>query len=246
MGQINAITQDPHGYMWFSGQGANRLYRYDGVRMISYKIDTPKTNLPFGNRLETVYADFSGMIWVGFFDGMEQYNPATGIFKQYVHDSLDPGSLSAGMVSAILRDRQGRLWVGTANGLDQLDEKTGKFIHYRNEPGNSASLSSNIVRAIYEDRKGVLWIGTGFEFNFGNNKSSEDGGLNRMDANGKFTRYLHDPKNPNSLINNKVRSIFEDSRGKFWIGTAGDGLHTMDRETGIFERHTYNPANLNN
>jgi len=243
LGQINGITQDPHGYMWFSGQGASRLYRYDGVRMISYKIDTPKTKLPFGNRLETVYADFSGMIWVGFFDGMGQYNPATGIFKLYVHDSLDPGSLSAGMVSAILRDRQGRLWVGTANGLDQLDEKTGKFIHYRTEPGNSASLSSNIVRAIYEDRKGVLWIGTGFEFDFGSYKSAEDGGLNRMDQNGKFTRYRHDPKNPNSLINNKVRSIFEDSRGVFWIGTSGDGLHTMDRETGIFERHTYNPDN---
>ena len=101
-------------------------------------------------------------------------------FKQWVHDSTDAGSLSAGMVSAILRDRKGRLWVGTANGLDQLDEKTGKFIHYRNEPGNSASLSSNVVRAIYEDRKGVIWVGTGFEFNFGSYKSAEDGGLNRM------------------------------------------------------------------
>ena len=27
------------------------------------------------------------------------------------------------------------------------------------------------------------------------------------------------------------------------MGTSGDGLHTMDRKTGIFERHTYNPAN---
>ena len=84
---------------------------------------------------------------------MEQYNPATGIFKHYYMIHWYPGSLSAGMVSAILRDSQGRLWVGTANGLDQLDEKTGKFIHYRNEPGYSASLSSNFVRAIYEDRR---------------------------------------------------------------------------------------------
>jgi signal transduction histidine kinase/ligand-binding sensor domain-containing protein len=53
---------------------------------------------------------------------------------------------------------------------------------------------------------------------------------------------LYDPKNPHSLINNKVRSIFEDSRGNFWVGTGGDGLHTMDRKTGSFERHTYNPA----
>ncbi len=56
---------------------------------------------------------------------------------------------------------------------------------------------------------------------------------------GTFTRFLHDPHNSNSLINNKVKAIFEDSRGIFWIGTCGDGLHTMDREKGIFQRHTY-------
>jgi len=53
---------------------------------------------------------------------------------------------------------------------------------------------------------------------------------------------VNDPKNPHSLISNKVRAIFEDSRGTFWVGTSGDGLHTMDRKTGVFERHTYNPA----
>jgi signal transduction histidine kinase/ligand-binding sensor domain-containing protein len=201
-------------------------------------------NIPYGAAEETIYADPTGMIWIGFVrGGMEQFNPATGVFKDYKHDPADASSLSAGMVSAILRDRLGRLWVGTAGGLDCLDEKTGKFIHYRNNPGDSTSLSSDAVRAIYQDHEGVLWIGTGFEFPFGAYKSAEDGGLNRMEKSGKFTRFMHDPKNSNSLINNKVRAIFEDSKGTFWVGTLGDGLHTMNRKTGTFERHTYNPAN---
>ncbi|HKK11288.1 MAG TPA: two-component regulator propeller domain-containing protein, partial [Flavobacteriaceae bacterium] len=41
--------------------------------------------------------------------------------------------------------------------------------------------------------------------------------------------------------NNKVRAIFEDSQGTFWVGTAGDGLHIMDREKGTFKRLTYDP-----
>ena len=64
-----------------------------------------------------------------------------------------------------------------------------------------------------------------------------------MEPDGTFKRFMHDPKNPNGLANNKVRAIFEDSRGIFWIGTAGsDGLYTLDREKNIFTRYLYNPA----
>ena len=58
---------------------------------------------------------------------------------------------------------------------------------------------------------------------------------------GKFTRYKHDPADPSSIENNKVRAIFEDSKGNFWIGTAGDGLHIMDRNTGKFHHFHYDP-----
>ena len=241
LGQINSITQDPNGYMWFSGTQKGCIYRYDGIRMITYKHDSLNENSLGGEVPETVYADNAGIIWIGFFNGgLDRYNPATGIFKHYKNNPKDPRSLSEGLVSVILRDHKGILWVGTQNGLDRLDEKTGQFIHYRNEPGNPASLSCNFVRAVYEDHNNILWIGTGFEYDL---TTPNEGGLNRMEPNGGFTRFMHDPKNPKSLVNNKVRVICEDSRGIFWIGTAGnDGLHTMDREKGVFTKYPYNPA----
>ncbi len=100
------------------------------------------------------------------------------------------------------------------------------------------SLSNDDVRAIYEDKQGTIWVGCGED---GCDKPDE-GGLNRFDVKtGKFIRFLHNPKDPNSLVNNHVRAIFEDSRGIFWVGTEGDGLHSMDRAKGIFERHLYDP-----
>jgi signal transduction histidine kinase/ligand-binding sensor domain-containing protein len=241
LGQINAITQDPHGYMWFSGQGANCLYKYDGTHMTAYRHDSLNQNsLSGATHMETVYADKNGLIWIGFFfSGLDQFNPETRIFRHFINDPNDSNSISPGSVNVILRDHLGRLWVGTQNGLDLMDEKTGKFTHYRNNPQDNTSLSCNIVRAIYEDRNNILWVGTGFEFDI---EHPDEGGLNRMEPNGSFVRFKHDAKNSNSLVNNKVRAICEDSRGNFWIGTAGDGLHIMNREKGTFKRYPYNPA----
>ncbi|HMG88844.1 MAG TPA: two-component regulator propeller domain-containing protein, partial [Chryseolinea sp.] len=237
--KITAITQDTKGYMWFSGQNASSLFRYDGYQMISFKHDTLNQNSLGGLDLETVYADDDGKVWIGFNDaGMDQYDPATGIFKHYRQTEDDPGSLSSNGVTAIMKDHQGRLWVGTHKGLNQLDEKTGKFIHYSFQGGDPKSLSCDVVRTLYEDRQGTLWIGTGFPFS----KDTDEGGLNRLERDGTFTRFLHDPKDVHSLLNNKVSAIFEDSRGVFWIGTSNDGIHIMDREKGTFERYVINPA----
>lgn len=104
------------------------------------------------------------------------------------------------------------------------------------------SLSCNYVRKLYEDRAGTLWVGTGSTWD-GEGGETDEGGLNRFDKKtGTFIRYVYNPKNSRSLINNKVQAICEDSRGTFWIGTAGDGLHTMNRQTGAFERHLHDPG----
>jgi len=239
LGKVNSIAQDPHGYMWFAGSGAKCLYRYDGNRFVVFRHDDNNQNTLGGTSILSVYADKAGLIWIGMVEGLDRYDPATGIFSHYRNVAQEPGSLSKGSHTIpILRDRKGRLWVGTDEGLDQLDEATGKFIHHRNEPNDPRSLSSNFVWSIYEDRQGVLWVGTGDPFF---NRDPNNGGLNRLNADGSFTRYLNDPKDAHSLANNKVAAMFEDSRGVFWVGTGGDGLHTMDRRTGRFERHPYDP-----
>ncbi len=238
LGKIRNMTQDQYGYMWFSGEDKKCVYRYDGVRTVTYKHDANNPNSPGDININSVYADKDGKIWIGHQSGLDQLNPATGIFKHYRYLVNNPDSILGG-ANSLLRDRENRFWIGTDNGLDLLDEKTGKFIHYQNVSGDSRSLSCNRVWNIYEDHQGVIWIGTGYPWD---GLDENAGGLNRLDPDGKFTRYMHDPNNPHSLINNKVRAIFEDSRGIFWIGTAGDGLHTMDRRTGNFDRHLYNAA----
>ncbi|MGE5393698.1 MAG: two-component regulator propeller domain-containing protein [Candidatus Saccharibacteria bacterium] len=240
IGQVFGIIQDLNGYMWFStDQG---LYSYDGYQMTLYTSNLIDPNSLSSESLGPICLDNTGKIWIGTLgSGLECFDPVTGKFKHYRHSENNPSSINGDWLNVLMIDHEGDLWIGTGVGLDRFDKQTGSFIHYRNNPDDSTSISYNEVMAIYEDRQGTIWVGTGSVY--GDKKDSpEIGGLNRMNKkNGTFTRYMHDPENPNSLINNKVSAIFEDSNGIFWVGTAGDGLHTMDREKGTFKRHRYDP-----
>jgi len=235
------IVQDGNGYMWLSTKKG--LCRYDGYQMITYKNNALDPNSLASDILECICVDSTGIIWIGTDGaGLDRFDPSTGLFKHFRNNSNVPGSLSADWVNTIMIDRDGILWAGTGKGLDRYDAQTGTFKHFRNKPGDSTSISCDEVTAIYQDRQRSIWIGTGSIY--GADKSiMESGGLNRLNKiTGTFTRYMHDPHNPNSLINNKVRAIYEDSKGVFWVGTAGDGLHTMDRAKGTFIRHQYDPT----
>jgi len=83
-------------------------------------------------------------------------------------------------------------------------------------------LSQGMVNAIIQDHFGFLWVAT-------------RDGLNRYDGY-HFVVYRHDPSDSNSIVDNYVQALFEDSGGRLWLATASQGLDLFDRETETF-RH---------
>ncbi len=229
LGKISCITQDTWGYMWFVDQGNNQVERYDGYRMKVFKNSPFDANSIRSYGFENIAADSSGNVWLPFPGYVDKINSASGIVTHY--------KLKIAGGEAIIVDHLGIVWVGGSDGLCQLDPKSAKAIYYSHSDKDSTTLSNGQVRVLYEDKEGTIWVGSGNPFGAGN-----DGGLNKLNrATGKFSRYINNPADQHSLINNRVRAILEDSRGTFWVGTQGDGLHIMDRKTGTFERLTYDP-----
>ena len=48
----------------------------------------------------------------------------------------------------------------------------------------------------------------------------------------KVHSYVHDPANPQSLSNNYIISVLEDSKKNLWVGTYQGGLNLLDPESG--------------
>ena len=217
---VTCMTQDAQGFMWF-GTKRTGFYRYDGYNITSYKNHASNPNTLSYDAIESLHADSNGIIWVGTFGrGLDRFDPATGNFTHFRFAAGDTTSLCNDTVTVILEDNQENLWIGSYGGVSRMDQKTGKFTSYRHNPDDPSSLSCNQVRTIYQDKQGTIWVGTASAFY--ENYTCNLGGLNRLDINtGKFTRYLHNPKDPHSLIDNRVRAIFEDKYGTFYVGTAG-------------------------
>ncbi|MBD0401305.1 two-component regulator propeller domain-containing protein [Flammeovirga sp. EKP202] len=137
-------------------------------------------------------------------------------------DAIDQfnDDLSTDNVWDIEEDYYGNIWLATTNGVVKLDLDKKTFIRFKNNPLDVSSISNNDTRKIYRDIKGDIWIGT---FN----------GLNRYDKETNTFKQIHfkSRKNQNININNAIISIAEDDKLNLWIGTFGNGLWKLDRQT---------------
>lgn len=234
------IIQDKLGYMWFTS--GTVLYRYDGYKFTPFTHDPANLNSLSKARLTTLYADRTGYIWIGTDgSGLDKFDPKKGTFVHYRSNRYNQFSIICDTIRTVLEDKNGNIWVGTKGGLSKYDTTTQKFTNFKSILNDPRSLSHNHVRSLFEDRAGIIWIATGSAFiNDGTNAG--EGGLNRFEATSQtFTRYLHDPEDIHTLADNRVEAIYEDKKGVFWIGTASDGLHTLNRNNGKFTRHVFDP-----
>ena len=127
--------------------------------------------------------------------------------------------LPQGTVMATLQDSQGFVWLGTEDGLVRYDgRRLTRYAARRDVPD---SLSGNFIWDIAEDAQHDLWIAV------------KEGGLARWHRRSdSFTVYRHDPRNPDSLASDSVRSVLVDGRGQVWVGTSDAGVDILDPGTG--------------
>lgn len=242
---IGSILEDASGMLWLGtgglgaeGYGLNRFDPQTGsaVRYL-YQPNDPATLS--SNTISAIVRDPQGYLWVatGGYGlqgrGLNRFDPKTGQVVRFIHDSVNPGSLSSNNLMSLYLDPAGTLWIGTwGGGLDRLDIHADQphFIHYRYDPYDPFSINANTIWSVFQDRSGILWVGSAL------------GGLNKINpAVQRFHLYRNNPGRLYSIAGNAVGPLLEDRRGGLWVGTRGFGLERLDRSTGIFTHFPANP-----
>ena len=226
------ILQDSRGFMWFgSGYG---LMKFDGYEVTVYKHEPEDSTSLSSSSITAIVEDEQMTLWIGTINGLNRLNPVNGSCRRYNHNPDNPSSISNNYITALYIDNSGVLWIGTQEGglnktvIDQQNTRDSLYFYcYQYDSANASSLSNNYVRFIIEDTladKSVLWIGTA-------------NGLNLFDKTTcTFTRYFHDPNEPNSLINNDLYSVYRDKQGDLWLGASEGWLSRLHKtKTGALQ-----------
>ncbi len=141
---------------------------------------------------------------------------AQKVSQKFTHYGKQDG-LNQSSVNFIFQDSREYLWIANFGGINKFDGY--HFTSYANEFGIKSSISDNSVWTIFECRDRTLWFGTKMGLSKYNFESDN------------FVNYfIRDNKSSGTLA---VKTLFEDQKGRFYIGTEGEGLYifSKDKET---------------
>ncbi len=215
---IHEICKDRYGNLWVGTEdgGLNKMDLTTNT-FTSFKPTGSKTSLAYHN-IHGLLAD-GDSLWVGtFMHGLDIMNIKTG--KVIRHFSAGPGvhDLKNDFIVTIYKTRSGDILVGTWKGLFKYNRQRGNFSAVPN--------FDKAIQVIWEDENSILWVGTqGRGVIYYNPHTAESGSL------------LYNAKDSNSLCENHVNGIFEDSKKNLWFATEG-GLCKYQKDKKIFTRYS--------
>lgn len=215
---VRTIFEDSKSQIWVGteGGGLNLLdTNYAVIQIFRHDVSDPRSIS--SNDVRGIIENHDGTLWVATHrGGLDRFDPKTGRFLRYnTRVDYPPAARD---IQHIMLDRTGVLWIGTVrDGVVWYDTKSDSFIIPRFVHADTVAISSGYVNRIDEDKDGNIWI------------SGWGGGLAmRKPGSDTLNRYLHDSKRPKSLGNDIVYCMYQDQRGRMWLGTAG-GLNLLER-----------------
>ena len=193
---VREIFADADGNIWVgTANGGLHVWMSYGGHFKRFVADGDDSSLA-GTSIRAICSDRRGNIWTGSEEGqLSCFNPASETFEDF---SVRSG-IRYGTVITSIKEVGGMLWIATyGDGLIEFDPVAGRTVR------KSAGETDRFF-ALTTDHNGVIRAGT-------------DIGIFSVDkASGALMR-------ENPALGFPVHSLTEDSYGRIWMGTYGQGV----------------------
>lgn len=256
---VQSISEDRNGYIWIGTPFG--LNRFDGINVKQFLHREGDATTLSSDYISSVAHDSDGGLWIGTDLKLYYYQDSLERFKEITMPGIEDGR----RVHFIVEDQHKQMLVGTLSGLYKCDIRTLKcekyefgvpgfqddaiyrmvidkgnnfWFHIFNQgvffydsqrkklkqiPDYDKYLPNGEVAVLYIDRLNTLWIG------------SQNHGLFKLNTQDStlISMQIND-----NLYTKRVRTIFEDNRGRMFVGTRL-GLFLYHEESGKFDWYAH-------
>jgi ligand-binding sensor domain-containing protein/nitrogen-specific signal transduction histidine kinase len=218
---VREICEDDKGHLWIGTEdaGLNRLDKKTG-NITQYKSTGEANCISYPNIHGLMVA--RNDLWIGTFEhGIDIMDIRTGRIKKHYAAGPGKNDLKSNFTLCFFRHSSGDIYIGTTYGFYQYNNKEGNFKRPAEIP------PAAFVSSLIEDHNKTIWIGTGSSGMFWYNPLTGDNG-----------HLQNVPTNRNSLTNNTINAVFEDSNNNIWMATEGGGLCKLGSDRKTISRYT--------
>ena len=156
--RIVSISQDSTGFIWLAGE--NALFRFDGNQFLSYLGSKHNSHSDPFIKINTLFTDAQGTLWVGANNGFAYYDFLRDEFIKPV-DGWDLTRITD--FSQVSKES---LWISTDEGLAEFNIKTKDIVWFTSHDtiktqGNNI-LKTGDIKFITCQSDGKIWMATNF------------------------------------------------------------------------------------
>jgi signal transduction histidine kinase/ligand-binding sensor domain-containing protein len=215
--QFTGITEDKHGVIWIASETSG-VYAINPVtdKIIHYRHQPGNKNSLNDDEVNGgVVADTSGIIWMGTANGLNAYDPQTKIFRQFKHKDDDSSSLICNSIWAMCADEEHNLWIATAAGVEYFNSRSGKVMKHFNDTGMfHLKQAGEIPVLVSKGINDIIWL------------ICRNTGVYGYDIKQKkiVKKFLNNDGSIDSIRNNYINGVFQDSYGNLWINNKSGTL----------------------
>ncbi len=216
---IKSIYKDQTGIIWIgtNGGGVNK-FDPEQKQFRHFRKTLIPGSLSY-NKIRSIFEDSNENLWIGTEGGGLNLQLADNDDGTYNHFQSISSVSKPFALAEIQRGGKKILLIGSEN-VPSLYELDITSVDTNNQPEIRPNTDvSNSVFSLLSDSRKNVWLGTYKGGIFRWIPNEEHNGYEQVN-------YTHNSEDPNSISNDIIRNIFEDSKGNIWFAT-GNGLNLL-------------------